>query len=155
MENLLPAVFRSIQEIAAADMKITGRVRDHDKVPVIERVACRVRLGDADIDVHKLCERPQVVPVIVRRAGGNGTAGDRPCCCKSVPGNAAAREKQTQPGRKPFLDIDVILRTVAGHRAGKRQPVPDFCNRRAVIKRCFSRGFDMFADDVFHGTAGL
>ena len=119
------AVLRDVVgELVSADVHVTGRICDDQEIPVVEGIIGPVS-GDANIDVHDLCEQPQIVPVIVGKPGCDASAGHRPGGHVFIDRDASAGEKHAQFITGSFPDVNVIFRAVPALSLGNRYLVPD------------------------------
>ena len=105
-------------------MHISGRIGDHNEVPVPEGIQPGAVIRNADADVKDLCKGAQVIPVIIGLPCQDTTAGHGAVSRIGVPGNAAAGQKYTQVIGCSFADIDVIFRSVRCLTASHRHAVP-------------------------------
>ena len=105
-------------------MHVSGRISDDYEIPLVEGVFGSV-FGDAHIDVHYLCEQPEIIPVIVGHPGRDTAAVYRPGSHIFVDRDASAGEEHAQLISSPLPDVDVIFGAVSALSLGNRHLVPD------------------------------
>ena len=156
VSGLLASVFTPLDDVvgklAPADMHVSGRISDDYEIPLVEGVFGSV-LGDAHIDVHDLCEQPEIIPVIVGHPGRDTAAVYRPGGHVFVDRDASAGEEHAQLISSPLPDVDVIFGAIPALALGNRYLVPDLLSgltdqNRSLLPQFIYSLCDGFLDQI-------